>query len=58
MDAPLARGIQGRPLARCPSLPPGEAGYPVRWNVIKSGFTRGLAGDARRTPSKVARRRP
>ena len=38
------------------SLPPGDADFPLRWNVIKSGFTRGLAGDARRTASKLARR--
>jgi putative transposase len=38
------------------SLPPGDADFALRWNVIKSGFTRGLAGDARPTASKVGRR--
>jgi putative transposase len=38
------------------SLPPGDANFSLRWNVIKSGFTRGLAGEAQRSPSKIARR--
>jgi putative transposase len=38
------------------SLPPGDANYPLRWNVIKSGFTRGLSGKAQRSLSKIARR--
>jgi putative transposase len=38
------------------SLPPGDADYPLRWNVIKSGFTRGLAGDAPRSASKSTHR--
>ncbi len=38
------------------SLPSGDADFSLRWSLIKSGFTRGLAGDALRTPSKAARR--
>jgi putative transposase len=38
------------------SLPPGDADYPLRWNVIKSGFTRRLAGDAPRSASKSIHR--
>jgi putative transposase len=38
------------------SLPPGDTNYPLRWSVIKSGFTRGLAGNADPSPSKIARR--
>jgi REP-associated tyrosine transposase len=38
------------------SLPPGDANFPLRWNVIKSGFTRGLVGAAPRSSSKIARR--
>ncbi len=38
------------------SLPPGDANFPLRWSLIKSGFSRGLAKDARRAPSKIAKR--
>lgn len=38
------------------SLPPDDADFPLRWSLIKSGFTRGLPGEAPRTASKVARR--
>jgi putative transposase len=38
------------------SLPPGDENFALRWNVIKSGFTRGLGGEAPRTASKIARR--
>lgn len=38
------------------SLPPGDADFPLRWSLIKSGFTRGLPAEARRTASKVAKR--
>jgi putative transposase len=38
------------------SLPAGDAGFAQRWSLIKSGFTRGLPGDAPRTASKIARR--
>ena len=37
------------------SLPEGDANFPKRWNLIKSGFSRGV--DARpRSPSKIAKR--
>jgi putative transposase len=38
------------------SLPTGDADFPLRWSLIKSGFSRGLAGDAARAPSKIAKR--
>lgn len=38
------------------SLPEGDADYPLRWSLIKSGFTRGLTGEARRSSSKIAKR--
>ncbi len=38
------------------SMPPGDANFPLRWSLIKSGFSRGLAGDPRRTTSKIAKR--
>lgn len=37
------------------SLTPGDADFATRWNLIKSGFSRGLPA-ASRSPSKVARR--
>ncbi|MGP0092055.1 MAG: REP-associated tyrosine transposase [Xanthobacteraceae bacterium] len=38
------------------SLPPGDADFPLRWNLIKGGFSRGLVGDVRRSASKIGRR--
>ena len=38
------------------SLPQGDANFPLRWSLIKSGFSRGLAGDVRRGASKIAKR--
>ena len=38
------------------SLPEGDADYPMRWSLIKSGFTRGLKASAARSPSKIAKR--
>jgi len=38
------------------SLPEGDADYPMRWSLIKSGFTRGLKANAARSPSKIAKR--
>ena len=38
------------------SLPDGDANFSLRWRLIKSGFSRPLAGDERRTSSKVAKR--
>jgi putative transposase len=37
-------------------LPAGDADFPLRWSLIKSGFSRGLTGSAARTPSKIAKR--
>jgi putative transposase len=38
------------------SLPADDADFPLRWNMIKGGFSRGLPGDERRSASRVARR--
>jgi len=38
------------------SLPEGDADFPLRWNLIKAGFSRGLAGNRPRTASKMNRR--
>jgi putative transposase len=38
------------------ALPPGDNDYPMRWNVIKAGFSRGLSQIAPRTSSKLAKR--
>jgi len=38
------------------SLPPGDSNFPLRWSLIKSGFSRGLASNPRRTASKIAKR--
>jgi putative transposase len=38
------------------SLPPEDADFPLRWNLIKGGFSRGLPSDPRRTASKIAKR--
>jgi putative transposase len=38
------------------SLPPDDANFPHRWSLIKSSFTRGLAAEAERSPSKAAKR--
>ena len=38
------------------SLPEVDADYPMRWSLIKSGFTRGLKANAARSPSKIAKR--
>jgi putative transposase len=38
------------------SLAPGDTDYPLRRSLIKSGFTRGLAGDSLRTASDKAKR--
>jgi hypothetical protein len=32
-------------------LSPNDADFPLRWSLIKSGFSRGLAHDVPRTPS-------
>jgi putative transposase len=38
------------------SLPDDDTDYSLRWNVIKGGLSRGLAGEMPRSSSKVARR--
>jgi putative transposase len=38
------------------SLPPGDAAFPLRWSLIKSGFTRGLATRFLPSASKIAKR--
>src|SRR6516164_1853835 len=38
------------------SLPQGDTNFPLRWNLIKSGFSRGLPADTQRSSSKIARR--
>ena len=38
------------------SLPEGDSNFPLRWGLIKSGFSRELAGVARRSASKIAKR--
>ena len=38
------------------SLPDGDANFSLRWSLIKSGFSRGLAGDGQRSASKIAER--
>jgi putative transposase len=38
------------------ALPEGDADFSRRWSLIKSGFSRGLAAAAARSPSKIAKR--
>ncbi len=38
------------------SLTEGDSNFPLRWSLIKSGFSRELAGVARRSASKIAKR--
>src|ERR1044072_3547109 len=38
------------------SLPAGDADFAMRWNLIKSGFWRGLPALASRAPSKIGKR--
>ena len=37
-------------------LPPGDADFPLRWSLLKAGFSRRLAKDERRRPSRAAKR--
>jgi len=37
-------------------LPDGDSNFALRWSLIKSGFSRGLPGEAVRSASKMARR--
>jgi putative transposase len=34
------------------SLPDGDADFPLRWSLIKAGFSRGLAGDNGGAPAR------
>jgi hypothetical protein len=36
------------------SLPRDDTDFPLRWSLIKSGFSRGLPGDMQRSSSKIA----
>jgi putative transposase len=38
------------------SLPPGDSNFPLRWSLIKSGFSRRLAGPAARSSGKIDKR--
>jgi putative transposase len=38
------------------TLPSGDANFPLRWALIKSGFSRGLAANIERSASKVTKR--
>jgi putative transposase len=38
------------------ALPEGDADFSIRWNLIKSGFSRGLEPSMSRSASKVAKR--
>jgi putative transposase len=37
------------------ALPDADADFPLRWSLIKSGFSRGLVSEAPRSPSKIAK---
>ena len=37
------------------TLPEGDADYPVRWALIKAGFSRHIAGTERRTISRIGK---
>lgn len=37
------------------TLPEGDKDYPVRWTLIKAGFSRHLPKDERRNPSRIAK---
>jgi putative transposase len=38
------------------SLPEADADFPLRWSLIKAGFSRGLPGEMQRSTSKISRR--
>jgi putative transposase len=38
------------------SLPEADSNFPLRWSLIKAGFSRGLHGDRPRSASKIKRR--
>ena len=37
-------------------LPPGDSGYPMRWSLIKAGFSRGIAKTERIRESRLRKR--
>ena len=37
------------------TLPVGDADYPMRWSLIKAGFSRRIPKDERRNPSRIAK---
>jgi len=37
------------------TLPKGDANYPMRWSLIKAGFSRGIPKDERRNSSRIAK---
>jgi hypothetical protein len=45
-----------RPSPHCLGIPLGDCDYPLRWSVLKAGFSRGLEEAAPRAPSKIAKR--
>jgi len=38
------------------TLPPDDSNFPLRWRLIKSGFSRAVPADAARTDSKIRKR--
>src|SRR5262249_211457 len=38
------------------ALPESDSDFPLRWSLIKAGFSRGLGGDRPRSASKIRRR--
>lgn len=38
------------------AMPEGDANFPLRWNIIKGSFSRGLPGNAIRSRSKASKR--
>jgi putative transposase len=38
------------------SLPEADTDFPLRWSLIKAGFSRGLPGERQRSTSKISRR--
>ncbi len=37
------------------TLPEGDANYPIRWSLIKAGFSRCIPKDERRNPSRISK---
>jgi len=38
------------------TLPPGDSDYPIRWSLIKAGFSRRMAPDKSTSPSRALKR--